>query len=36
VQDGHIPVFDRPGMGVSLIPEATRPYLAEEDRDFFS
>jgi L-alanine-DL-glutamate epimerase-like enolase superfamily enzyme len=36
VRDGYIPVFDRPGMGVSLIPEAAQRYLAEEDRDFFA
>lgn len=35
VQDGMITVPDRPGMGVSLIPEATARYLAPEDRDFF-
>lgn len=35
VKDSFIDVWDRPGMGVDLIPEATKPYLAEEDRDFF-
>jgi len=30
-----IEVWDRPGMGVNLIPEATKPYLEEEDTDFF-
>jgi L-alanine-DL-glutamate epimerase-like enolase superfamily enzyme len=35
VQDSFIDVWDRPGMGVDLIPEAASPYLAEEDRDFF-
>ena len=35
VTDSLIKVWDRPGMGVDLIPEATKPYLAEEDTDFF-
>ncbi len=35
VKDGMITVWDRPGMGVDLIPERTRRYLAEEDRAFF-
>jgi L-alanine-DL-glutamate epimerase-like enolase superfamily enzyme len=35
VTDGHIDVWDRPGLGVTLIPEAAKPHLAEEDRDFF-
>jgi L-alanine-DL-glutamate epimerase-like enolase superfamily enzyme len=35
IQNGQIEVWDRPGLGVNLIPEATRPYLREEDRDFF-
>jgi L-alanine-DL-glutamate epimerase-like enolase superfamily enzyme len=35
VVDGFIEVWDRPGMGVDLIPDATRSYLKEEDRDFF-
>ena len=35
VRDGHIAVWDRPGMGVDLIPEAARPYLGEEDKTFF-
>lgn len=35
VQDGFIDVWDRPGMGISLVPEAARQYLREEDRDFF-
>ncbi len=30
-----IEVWDRPGMGVDLIPEAARPYLGEEDKGFF-
>jgi L-alanine-DL-glutamate epimerase-like enolase superfamily enzyme len=36
VRDGFIEVWDRPGMGVDLDEEATRPYLPEGDEDFFS
>ena len=36
VQNGEIEVWDRPGMGVNLIPEEAQKYLNEEDRDFFS
>jgi len=35
VQDSMIPVWDRPGLGVSLIPEAAEKYLREEDKGFF-
>jgi L-alanine-DL-glutamate epimerase-like enolase superfamily enzyme len=35
VKDGFIDVLTRPGMGVDLIPEAARKYLAEEDSAFF-
>lgn len=35
IQDGMIPVWDRPGLGVELNAEAARPYLPEGDRDFF-
>lgn len=35
VKDGMIEVPDRPGMGVELIPELVKPYLSEEDADFF-
>lgn len=35
VKNSYIEVWDRPGLGVALIPEATRPYLREEDQDFF-
>ena len=35
VQDGFIEVWERPGLGVSLNVEKTRPYLKEEDRGFF-
>ena len=36
VVDSHIAVWDAPGMGVTLNPERTRPYLLDEDRDFFA
>jgi L-alanine-DL-glutamate epimerase-like enolase superfamily enzyme len=36
VVDSHIEVWDRPGMGVELIPEAVIPRLSEEDKDFFA
>lgn len=36
VRDGFVDVPDRPGMGVDLIPEAARPYLGEDDLDFFN
>jgi L-alanine-DL-glutamate epimerase-like enolase superfamily enzyme len=35
VHDSLIDVPDRPGMGIELIPEAAKPYLSEEDSDFF-
>jgi L-alanine-DL-glutamate epimerase-like enolase superfamily enzyme len=35
VKDGFIEVWDKPGMGVDLIPEETKKHLREEDRDFF-
>jgi L-alanine-DL-glutamate epimerase-like enolase superfamily enzyme len=35
VNKGMIDVWDRPGMGVDLIPEAARKYLGEEDKSFF-
>jgi L-alanine-DL-glutamate epimerase-like enolase superfamily enzyme len=35
VRDGFIHVWDTPGLGVTLNPEKTRPYLREQDRDFF-
>lgn len=35
VQDGFIHVFERPGMGINLIPEKASVYLPEEDRSFF-
>lgn len=36
VRDGCIEVWDGPGLGVELNPEATMPYLSEDDRDFFA
>lgn len=36
VKDGFIDVPDRPGMGVDLIPEEAKRYLAPEDADFFA
>lgn len=35
VRDGFIDVWDRPGLGVELVPEAAAQYLAAEDRSFF-
>lgn len=35
VSDGHIVVGDRPGLGVTINPEAAKPYLRPEDSDFF-
>ena len=35
VQDSFIEVWDRPGMGVNLVPEAAKQYLKDEDKDFF-
>ncbi len=35
VENGFVPVLDRPGMGVDLIPEAAKRYLSPEDVDFF-
>lgn len=35
VKDGFIEVWDRPGLGVELNPEATKRYLPEGDEDFF-
>ena len=36
VKDGHIEVWDRPGMGVSFNVEAAKEHLPEEDKDFFN
>jgi L-alanine-DL-glutamate epimerase-like enolase superfamily enzyme len=35
VKDGHIDVWDRPGIGVEFNVEAARRYLSEQDRGFF-
>ena len=35
VKDSMIEVWDRPGMGVDLIPDAAKQYLPEGDGDFF-
>jgi L-alanine-DL-glutamate epimerase-like enolase superfamily enzyme len=35
VKDGHITVWDRPGMGVELVPERARCHLSPEDAAFF-
>ncbi len=36
VHDSFIEVWDRPGMGVNLIPEKAQAYLRDEDKDFFA
>jgi L-alanine-DL-glutamate epimerase-like enolase superfamily enzyme len=36
VVDSHITVWDRPGLGVNLIPEAAQRGLSEEDAEFFA
>ncbi len=35
VKDGFVEVWDRPGLGVEIDPDAARPYLPEGDQDFF-
>jgi L-alanine-DL-glutamate epimerase-like enolase superfamily enzyme len=35
VQDGHITVWDRPGLGIEIDTEAARQYLRPEDQAFF-
>ena len=35
VQDGHIAVWDRPGLGIEIDVEKARQYLRAEDRTFF-
>ncbi len=35
VKNSTIDVWDRPGMGVNLIPDKAVKYLREEDKDFF-
>ena len=34
IKDGFIDVWDKPGMGVDLIPEEATKYLRDEDADF--
>ena len=36
VRDSYIDVWDRPGLGVDIDPEAARPYLPVGDEDFFT
>ncbi len=36
VKNGFIDVWDTPGMGIDLIPEAAQQYLPEGDEDFFA
>ncbi len=36
VKDGFIEVWDRPGLGIEINPEAAQAYMRPEDRDFFS
>ena len=36
VRGGFIEVWDRPGMGVDLIPAKAQRYLTDEDKDFFA
>jgi L-alanine-DL-glutamate epimerase-like enolase superfamily enzyme len=35
VVDSYITVWDRPGMGVNLIPDKAAQYLKDDDKDFF-
>lgn len=35
VRNGHIAVWDAPGLGVTLVPEAAQRYLLPEDQDYF-
>ena len=35
VEDSAIRVWDTPGLGIDLDPDATSPHLSEEDTDFF-
>ncbi len=36
VQDGHVAVPDRPGMGVEFLRDKAQAYLSEADQDFFA
>ena len=35
VKNGHIEVWDRPGLGVEFNVKAAKQYLAAEDKNFF-
>jgi len=35
VKNGHIEVWDRPGLGVDFIVKEAKKYLSEEDKNFF-
>lgn len=35
IRDSFIDVWDRPGLGITLIPELAKKYLPEGDKDFF-
>ena len=35
VVDGFADVWDRPGIGIEIIPEIAKEYLSDEDADFF-
>jgi len=35
VKNGHIDVWDRPGLGVDFIVKEAKKYLSEEDKNFF-
>ena len=35
-RDGHVVVWDRPGLGIEIVPEAAQRYLLPEDQDFFA
>lgn len=35
VREGHAQVWDRPGLGISLVPEKAARYLEPDDRGFF-
>jgi L-alanine-DL-glutamate epimerase-like enolase superfamily enzyme len=35
VKNGHIEVWDRPGLGIEFNVKAAKQYLAEEDKNFF-
>jgi len=35
VKDGFIDVWDRPGLGIGLVPDKASKYLMPGDEDFF-